>query len=107
MRAIADHHGVGDAACGAIASGCDALLVCSKPELTLEAHGALVARAERDDAFRARLSEAAARCRQLRATYRAAPLPPEQLAALFGSGELHNEARALERRLEIVRSAHG
>jgi beta-N-acetylhexosaminidase len=107
MRAIADHHGVGDSACGAIASGCDALIVGSKPELTLEVHRALVGRAERDDAFRARLTEAAARCRQLRETYRATPLPPEPLAALFTGGELHNEARALEQRLARARSAHG
>lgn len=107
MGAITDHYGGGDAACGAIASGCDMLLVCSKPELTLQAHGALIARAERDDAFRARLTDAAARCRQLRATYRAAPLPPEQLAELFSSGELHDEARALEQQLDDLRSAHG
>jgi beta-N-acetylhexosaminidase len=107
MRAIADHHGVGDSACAAIASGCDALLVCSEPELTLEAHRALVGRAEREDAFRARLAQAAARCRQLRETYRATPLPPEQLAALFSGGELYTEARALEQRLERARSAHG
>jgi beta-N-acetylhexosaminidase len=104
MRAIADHHGVRDAACSAIASGCDALLVCSKPELTLEAHYALRQRAERDGGFRARLTEAAERCRALRATFQAAPLPPEQLEALLSRGELHDEARALQARLSLARA---
>jgi beta-N-acetylhexosaminidase len=99
MRAIADHHGVRDAAVSAIASGCDALLVCSKPELTLDAHYALTQRAERDGGFRARLTEAAERCRALRASYQAAPLPPEQIEALFSRGALQDEARLLEERL--------
>lgn len=107
MRAIADHYGVGDAACGAIGSGCDMVLVCSKPELTLQAHRALVQRAERDGAFRARLGEAAARCRALRDRYRPAPLPAERLDALFASGALHDEARALEDKLARARAAHG
>lgn len=61
MKAVADHYDVGDAACRAIAAGCDSVLVCSKPELALVAREALVRRAERDEPFAARLREAAAR----------------------------------------------
>jgi len=106
MRAIADHHGVGEAACGAIGSGCDALLVCSKPELALEAHEALLARASRDGSFRARLAEAARRCNELRATYRAEPCAPERVEQLFRSGALHEEAQAVAEHLERARSGH-
>lgn len=107
MRAIADHHGVGEAACSAIASGCDALLVCSKPELTIEAHRALLERARRDEAFRGRLEDAAMRCRALRQAYRAEPLEPERLAAMFTAGSSQDEARALAERIERARAAHG
>ena len=55
MKAIADHYGVGEAACEAIAAGCDALLICSKPELCFTAHAALVQRAEHDPEFAGRL----------------------------------------------------
>jgi beta-N-acetylhexosaminidase len=61
MKAISDHYGVGEAACLAIEAGCDALLVCSRPELCFEAHAALCGRAEADARFAARLHEAAER----------------------------------------------
>jgi beta-N-acetylhexosaminidase len=106
MRAIIDHHGIGDAACDAIASGCDALLVCSEPELTLQAHGALLERAARDATFRARLEDAARRCKALRTTFRAEPLPGHRITELFSEGELCDEARALAEQLAHARAAH-
>jgi hypothetical protein len=53
------------------------------------------------------LTEAAERCRALRAAYRPAPLPAEQLEALFSRGALHDEARALEQRLQQARAGNG
>ena len=60
MKAIADQIGIPHAACEAIAAGCDVLLVCDEPELSLQVHAALIARAERDGAFVERLRDAAA-----------------------------------------------
>jgi beta-N-acetylhexosaminidase len=106
MRAIADHHGVGDAACTAIASGCDALLVCSRPELALEAHAALLERAGGDPTFRVRLEDAARRCHALRAEHRAEPLAPERVEQVFAEGPLHDEVRAVAEQLERARGRH-
>jgi beta-N-acetylhexosaminidase len=66
MRALADRYTVEEAAIGAIAAGCDVLLVCRDAELADRAHEALCREAERSDAFRARCEEAAARSRGLR-----------------------------------------
>ena len=60
MKAISDHYGVGEAACLAIEAGCDALLICSQPELCFEAHAALCRRAEHEATFAAQLARAAA-----------------------------------------------
>lgn len=61
MKAVADHYKISDSACLAIEAGCDALLICSKPELVIEAQDALIARAEKDKSFAARLLDAASR----------------------------------------------
>ncbi|MDQ3035447.1 MAG: beta-N-acetylhexosaminidase [Myxococcota bacterium] len=61
MKAVADRWGIAGSAVLAIEAGCDALLVCSDTARVVEAHAALVARAEQDGAFAARLMEAAAR----------------------------------------------
>lgn len=100
MKAIADNFGVGDAACRAIAAGCDALLVCSKWELIQEAHNALTRLAEQNELFHSRLVEAVTRFVAMRSRAVSAPLSG---AALRAELELH-EARELEaeiaRRLE-------
>jgi beta-N-acetylhexosaminidase len=84
MKAIADHYGVADAACEAVAAGCDLLLICSKPELCLLAHEALVQRAERDPGFARALRAAHARTSAARAKVRirAATRADAVLAAL-------------------------
>jgi beta-N-acetylhexosaminidase len=87
MKAVADHYETGDAACRAIAAGCDTLLVCSEPERALVAREALIRRAEADAAFAARLQDAAARSLAMR---RSVPAPePEtdaaRLAALLAA----------------------
>ena len=65
MKAVADHFGVARAATGAIEAGCDALLVCATLERIVEARDALIARARQDEAFAARLVDAAARVDRL------------------------------------------
>jgi len=59
MKAIRES--AGEAAVLAVAAGCDALLVCSKPALAEEAHAALVRECESSAVFRARCEEAHAR----------------------------------------------
>lgn len=81
MKAISDRVSVPEAACQAIAAGCDALLVCSKPELALAAHEALVLRAEREPEFAQALAVAAARNRAVRARFPLQPAPVAQIAA--------------------------
>jgi beta-N-acetylhexosaminidase len=81
MKAISGHLGVPDAACQAIAAGCDALLICSQPELCQQAHAALVERAEREPAFAARLRAAAQRNLDARRTRGHRPEPAASIAA--------------------------
>ena len=100
MKAISDHAGVADAACEAIAAGCDALLVCSQPELCLAAHAALVTRAEREPPFAARLRAAAERNLAGRRAY-----PPRPAAPRSAVAQLHALGDAgLEERLAGARS---
>lgn len=96
MKAVAEHWPVGEAACEAVAAGCDLLLVCSKPELCLEAHAGLTERAEREPAFAERLRAAAARSLELRRRH---PLPaPDGQTA--GARLLALGTTAVEDRLE-------
>ncbi len=74
----------GDAAVGAVAAGCDVLLVCSRADLAAEAHEALVHEAEKSPAFKARCEEAWTRGMAMRT--RVPPAPPageEDLARVF------------------------
>jgi beta-N-acetylhexosaminidase len=81
MKAIADHYGIADAACRAIAAGCDALLLCENERHQAEALDALIHRAERDSAFRACIAESAARIRTLKAAHAVSrPAPPPRSA---------------------------
>ena len=100
MKAISDHYGVADAACQAVAAGCDVLLICSRPELYFTAHDELVRRGEREPAFAARLLDASQRSLAVRRRYRPAPLTgdalTERLRAL--------DASALEQRIVALRA---
>jgi len=98
MRAIVDHWGLPEAACLAIEAGCDALLVCSKLELAIEAREALAGRAARDASFAARLVEAAERFAAMR---RAAPPAPAADRAALDRALDSAEVRAVE--AEIAR----
>jgi beta-N-acetylhexosaminidase len=77
MKAISDHYGVAEAACEAVAAGCDVLLICHRPELCLQAHAALVRRAEREPSFAERLRQAARRSLAARLRHPPRPLAPE------------------------------
>jgi beta-N-acetylhexosaminidase len=81
MGAIAERHGPGEAACEAIAAGCDVALICSRPEGFVDAHRALCARADADATFARRLRQAAARSLRLRRRHRPVDLTPAQLQA--------------------------
>ncbi len=61
MRALTETRSLGDGAVAAVEAGCDALLVCARPEAIEEAHEALTRRCERAPAFLQRCAEAAAR----------------------------------------------
>jgi beta-N-acetylhexosaminidase len=98
MKAVADRWGPGEAAVLAVEAGCDALLVCSDPKAQHEAHAALVARAERDAAFRARCEEACARVVAMKRSC----APHADLAA-FRALVASPEAERVARRLEVLR----
>lgn len=66
MKAVADRYGVEDSAVRAIDAGCDGLLICTDPDSQERARLALVAKARSDEAFRARLADAAARVTRMR-----------------------------------------
>jgi beta-N-acetylhexosaminidase len=95
MKAVFDRHGLAESAVRAIEAGCDLLLVCSRLDLLEEAAVALEARAARDEAFAARLSEAAARVDRMRAAFPSRPLSGDALAAELGRAAV----RALENEL--------
>jgi beta-N-acetylhexosaminidase len=97
MRAVSDRWGVAESAVLAIEAGCDALLVCSDEALQDGAHEALVRRAEKDSAFRARVFEACARVTAMKKT---TPVRPnwDRFCALTSS----DEARAVDRLLEGI-----
>ncbi|MFI5306818.1 MAG: beta-N-acetylhexosaminidase [Polyangiales bacterium] len=102
MKAIADHYGVAEAACEAVAAGCDAVLVCAQPDICLQAHAALCRRAEREPAFLARLREAAVRSLPARAGHALRPLARETVAA-----RLHAlDPGALEQRIAEAAERH-
>jgi beta-N-acetylhexosaminidase len=99
MKAIADNYGIGDAACQAVAAGCDVLLVCKSAELALEAQEALVLRAERDPSFERRLQAAFDRSLAVRRRYPIRARSADELHAELqaSSGLQERIADALQR----------
>ena len=69
MGAVRQRMSIPEAACDAIAAGCDALLICSDVDEVGRARAALAARAARDGAFRERLRDAANRFLRVRAIH--------------------------------------
>jgi beta-N-acetylhexosaminidase len=92
MRALSDRYSIEQSAVAAVRAGCDALLICSDLALQQRAHAALVEKADSDDSFRSRCSEAVARSLSARRQTPARPVPSvEQLRAALES----DEARAV------------
>lgn len=69
MKAVADHFTITDMVERGVMAGVDHFLICHTEEKWRAAHAHLVARAEADDAFRARLLQSAARVADLKALY--------------------------------------
>ena len=92
MQAIVGHVGAGAAAVAAVRAGCDALLLCKSEEHQDAAEAALTREAERDAAFRDRVSEAAHRVRALKQAHAAAlatrPAPPRDVVGSAAHREL-------------------
>jgi beta-N-acetylhexosaminidase len=85
MKALSARMSYSDSACGAIAAGCDALLVCASEDAWIEAREALTRRAEREAAFRERCSEALGRFLAMRRRCRPSPITDRaELMAQFG-----------------------
>ena len=88
MRALSDNYEIAESAVGAIAAGCDALLICRDFELQEAALDALVRRAEADSSFKSRCTEALGRNLAARRAKPPRPLPSaSDLDAVFDSDE--------------------
>ena len=86
----------GEAAVAAVTAGCDVLLVCSRADLAVEAHEALVHEAEKSTAFKTRCEEAWGRAMAMRTRVPPAPLTGEEaLSRVFeASGPVMAELAA-------------
>ena len=80
MKAVADHHPVESLAVGAIAAGCDVLLICREEALQMRAHEALVRECEKSPAFLDRCREAVRRTMNARRRRPPAPADEAKLA---------------------------
>ena len=87
MRAIAGHHGTGDAVVRALLAGCDVLPLCNDWSQQIEAHEALLRAAETDSTLRARIAESAERVRRAKRQHRERGLSPgsRKVAEVCGS----------------------
>jgi beta-N-acetylhexosaminidase len=97
MKALSQN--VEDTSVAAVEAGCDMLLVCSDEAKAERAHAALVARAERDAAFRGRCEEAVARSLAMRRRAPPRPASHAELDELLGGPEAKALAAELARRL--------
>jgi beta-N-acetylhexosaminidase len=71
MRAIAAHHGVGNAAIAAIRAGCDAILLCRDQAHQGQAEAALISEARADAGFATMIAVAAERVRAMKRAHEA------------------------------------
>jgi beta-N-acetylhexosaminidase len=98
MKALSARMSVEDSATRSIEGGCDMLLICSDEALQSRAFEALVKRAEKDSAFKARIEEAAARANALRTKYANTPLAHSELRSAFPSAAALAFSKALSER---------
>jgi beta-N-acetylhexosaminidase len=104
MKAVSETYGVAQAACLAIEAGCDQVLICEHEEHTLNAHAALIERAERDPAFARRLAEAAERGRRMRLRYQ--PRPVVHLSETELTRRLSAASEPIAQRIAAARQEH-
>jgi beta-N-acetylhexosaminidase len=104
MKAVSETYGVAQAACLAIEAGCDQVLICEHETHTLQAHAALVERAERDPVFARRLAEAAERGRRMRMHFR--PRPVVHLTEAELTHRLIATSAPIEQRIAAAREEH-
>jgi beta-N-acetylhexosaminidase len=102
MGALSHRWTIEESALKAVKAGCDALLLCSSPELQQRAHRALVAQAEKDPAFRARVLEAVER--GLLARRRFPPSPAHDKETLLTTLDSHAHRDAQRRVNALVKS---
>lgn len=95
MKAIADHFGIGQAACLAIEAGCDAILVCEKRDNMERVIDSLAERATQDPVFYRRLERAYDRFLLFRQRYAAAPVTADELAELLAVPDVARELNNL------------
>jgi beta-N-acetylhexosaminidase len=99
MKAVCETYGVPEAACLAIAAGCDQVLVCQSEADVFSAHEALIKRAENDASFAARLHVAAEHSRQCRSRY---PALASDAARIEQQVATSDAAPALEERIQTA-----
>jgi len=100
MKAIADHYGPENAACLAIAAGCDTLLVCSRLDWLARAKDALADKASSDPHFRRRLEDAAERACSTRKRRPPQPVTdPTRLSAALEIDAAEALAREIHERI--------
>lgn len=102
MGALSRKWTIEESAIKAIKAGCDALLVCSSSELQNRAHRALVAQAEKDTGFRARVLEAVER--GLLARRRFPPTPAHDKETLLAALDSHAHRDAQRRINALMKS---
>ncbi|HEY3450802.1 MAG TPA: beta-N-acetylhexosaminidase [Myxococcales bacterium] len=87
MKAVADRYDMGEAAVRSVLAGVDLLLVCHKPDRQQKAIDGLAHEAEKSQAFRRRLEDAARRVEDLRARFAAPPRPVAEALAVLETPE--------------------
>ncbi len=102
MKAIAARWTIEDAAVGAVAAGCDALLVCASDENQQRAVDALAREAERSAVFRVRCEAAIARVQRACARATARPLDDVGVRDACGGPLARRLADEMARRAEAT-----
>jgi beta-N-acetylhexosaminidase len=98
MKAVADHYGIVESIERGLAAGCDMFLICHREDMWLAAREALVRSAERSDAVRARVADAAARVAAMKAAApKRAPADAARARALLGCAAHQELAAQLSR----------
>ena len=100
MKAVCETYGVPEAACLAIAAGCDQVLVCQSEADVFSAHEALIKRAESDARFAERLHVAAEHGRHHRSRYPARAHAGDAASLMQQLAETHSTA--LEERIRTA-----